>query len=98
MYGQAWMRASMKSRQQADQATRSPRDELQMYLSSPLEEVDDVIAWWGVSPSYSTMSICHSTYFIVPFRRLQELRKITSLSRVRQFRPNVLSQEVELQV
>ena len=48
MYGSAWMRASMKSRQEADLAAQSPRDELQMYLSSPLEDVEDVVAWWGV--------------------------------------------------
>ena len=43
------MRHAVRSRQEADRATSVPRDELKCYLKSPLEEVDDVVAWWGVS-------------------------------------------------
>ena len=28
---------------------RDPRDELTAYLSSPSEDVPDIVAWWGVS-------------------------------------------------
>jgi hypothetical protein len=48
-YGGAWMREAIKARQAADQLAHNPRQELAMYLSSPLEEADDIVAWWGVS-------------------------------------------------
>lgn len=41
-YGHSWMR---------DAVGRSSRQELQDYLTSPLKDVDDVVAWWGVSIS-----------------------------------------------
>lgn len=48
-YGYSWMRASVRSRQEAERVSSGPRDELKRYLDSPLEEVNDVVAWWGVS-------------------------------------------------
>ena len=48
-YGYSWMHASVRSRQQAERAGSGPRDELKRYLDGPLEEVNDVVAWWGVS-------------------------------------------------
>jgi hypothetical protein len=43
------MKASLTSRFQADAAARSPRQELLDYISSPLEDVQDPVQWWGVS-------------------------------------------------
>jgi hypothetical protein len=42
------MRASVRSRQEAERVGLGPRDELKRYLDSPLEEVNDVVGWWGV--------------------------------------------------
>ncbi|KAG1843079.1 ribonuclease H-like domain-containing protein [Suillus tomentosus] len=47
-YGDAWMREAIKARQAADQLAHNPRQELTVYLSSPLEEANDVVAWWGL--------------------------------------------------
>jgi len=47
-YGQSWMRATVQARKASDRATVSPREELQLYLESPLEFIDDVVKWWGV--------------------------------------------------
>jgi hypothetical protein len=47
-YGSTWMRATVKARQDADRAKTGPREELKIYLNSPLENVENVIAWWGV--------------------------------------------------
>jgi hypothetical protein len=44
------MQAAVMARQAADRAGASPREELRLYLEAPLEQnVDDVVAWWGVS-------------------------------------------------
>jgi hAT family C-terminal dimerisation region len=43
------MHAAVKSRQDADRAKRSPQEELNAYLTSPLENVENIVAWWGVS-------------------------------------------------
>ena len=48
-YGYSWMHASVRSHQEAEHVSSGPRDELKRYLDSPLEEVNDVVAWWGVS-------------------------------------------------
>ena len=48
-YGYSWMCASVRSCQEAERVGSGPRDELKRYLDSPLEEVNDVVAWWGVS-------------------------------------------------
>jgi hypothetical protein len=45
------MRAAVQAQQTADQAKMGPRDELKMYISSPLEHVENVVSWWGVSPA-----------------------------------------------
>ncbi|KAG1777838.1 hypothetical protein EV702DRAFT_1196621 [Suillus placidus] len=46
-YGHNWMRNSVKSRIVNDTATRRPHQELEDYLDAPLEDVDNVVAWWG---------------------------------------------------
>jgi hypothetical protein len=47
-YGFSFMQAAVMARQAADRAGTSAREELRMYLDAPLEQVDDVVAWWGV--------------------------------------------------
>jgi hypothetical protein len=47
-YGFSYMQAAVMARQSADRASTSARDELQTYLGASLEQVDDVVAWWGV--------------------------------------------------
>jgi len=46
-YGHAYMCAAIKSHQHADASGKDPCQELQAYLAVPLEEVVNVIAWWG---------------------------------------------------
>jgi hypothetical protein len=48
LYGQAWMRAAIQSRRTADHTKTSPCDELKRYLDAPVEEVDNIVLWWGV--------------------------------------------------
>jgi hypothetical protein len=48
-YGTNWMRQTLQARQARDRMLKNPREELRSYLESPLECVDNVIAWWGVS-------------------------------------------------
>jgi hypothetical protein len=48
------MRETIKSLLASDVVSRNPRQELQDYLTAPLEEVDDVVAWWGVSNQYDS--------------------------------------------
>jgi len=50
-YGHSWMRDAVKSRVASDTASRRPRQELKDYLASPLEDIKNVVAWWGVSKS-----------------------------------------------
>jgi len=55
-YGEAWMREMIAARQN-NRARHDPRDELNAYLSSSLEVVADIIAWWGIhSLQYPTLS------------------------------------------
>ena len=51
-YGHSWMRDAVKSRMVNDVALRRPRQELEDYLAAPLEEVDNVVLWWGVRPLF----------------------------------------------
>jgi len=48
-YGHSWMRDAVKSRLATDAANQSPCQELTDYLAAPLEDVDNPVAWWGVS-------------------------------------------------
>lgn len=43
------MHNAIKSRLATDAARWAPRQELLDYLAAPLEDIDDVVAWWGVS-------------------------------------------------
>ncbi|KIL54454.1 hypothetical protein M378DRAFT_92506 [Amanita muscaria Koide BX008] len=67
-YGYSWMRASVRSRQEAEHVSSSsgPRDELKRYLDGPLEEVDNVVAWWGHhSFQYPTLSSMARDYLAI---------------------------------
>jgi hypothetical protein len=48
-YGHSWMHNAMKSCLANDVANQSPHQELKDYLAAPLEDVDNPVAWWGVS-------------------------------------------------
>ena len=48
-YGRSWMLAAIQAHQVSDRAQLNPRSELTAYLKSPLEQIDDVVGWWGVS-------------------------------------------------
>lgn len=52
-YGHTWMRNAIKSRVANDVRKRSPQQELDDYLAAPLEDVADVVVWWGVSLSHT---------------------------------------------
>ncbi|KAG1816122.1 uncharacterized protein BJ212DRAFT_1299943 [Suillus subaureus] len=46
-YGDNWMCEAIRTHQTSGHLTHNPWQELNMYLSSPLEETDDIVAWWG---------------------------------------------------
>jgi hypothetical protein len=48
-YGFSFMQAAVMARQEAERAARGPRQELNTYLEAPLQNVEDVLHWWGVS-------------------------------------------------
>jgi hypothetical protein len=48
-YGHSWMRDALKSHLTNDAANQSPHKELKDYLAALLEDVDNPVAWWGVS-------------------------------------------------
>jgi hypothetical protein len=50
------MRAAVQFRHDAERTSSEPRDELKRYMESPLEDVGNVIAWWGVSNLMFTTS------------------------------------------
>jgi hypothetical protein len=48
-YGHSWMRAAVEARKAQDRMASHPRKELDQYLASPLEDIDNIVSWWGVS-------------------------------------------------
>ena len=48
-YGHSWMHNASKSCLATDAASRAPCQEHVDYLAAPLEDVNDIVAWWGVS-------------------------------------------------
>src|SRR5215212_1559514 len=44
-YGSGWMHAAVLSWQSSEQTVTNPRQELAAYLSSPVEDVEDVVRW-----------------------------------------------------
>ena len=43
------MRAAVRFRHDTERSVSEPRDELKRYIESPLEDIENVVAWWGVS-------------------------------------------------
>jgi hypothetical protein len=96
-YGHSWRCDAIKSRVASDVVGRSLRKELKDYLVAPLEDVDDVIAWWGVSVKFVVelffipiyIYYLHST---IPFNipSCQRLPGITLPFRALLLLPNVL--------
>lgn len=51
-YRHSWMCDAIKSCVARNAVGHSPHQELKDYLEAPLEDVDDVVAWWGVSVKF----------------------------------------------
>ncbi|KAJ6542368.1 hypothetical protein DFH09DRAFT_1089188 [Mycena vulgaris] len=47
LYGHSLMRAKVQAPINKDFEAVDPRDEFNVYLTSPLQNVDDVVGWWG---------------------------------------------------
>ena len=43
------MRATVHARKAQDHLASNPHEELDQYLAAPLEEVENIVRWWGVS-------------------------------------------------
>src|ERR1700721_1363335 len=74
------MRAAVSGRKSLDRTKSNPREELRAYLSAPLEAVDNVLLWWGVSPRcIMVLLICltHFSNMLCSIRRLPEWPMIT---------------------
>ncbi|KAF7333887.1 hypothetical protein MSAN_02401300 [Mycena sanguinolenta] len=54
-YGSSFLMDVVNSVQQAERARAHPRDELKGYLSSPLENTDNVLHYWGHNTAYPTL-------------------------------------------
>jgi hypothetical protein len=55
-----------------DADSRDPRDELAVYLSSPLEDMPDIVAWWGVSASFIYLVAVEAHTQIAPFTAVSD--------------------------
>lgn len=65
-YGSSFLLDVVNSVQQAERAQAHPRDELKGYLSSPLEQTNNVLHYWGVSGSYYPFPTIHLCSSITP--------------------------------
>jgi hypothetical protein len=61
------MREAVAARQNATHGSRDPRDELAVYLLSPLEDMSDIVAWWGVSAPFIYLVAVEAHAQIAPF-------------------------------
>ena len=100
-YGYSYMQAAVLARQAADRASTSPCKELQMYLEVPLVDVEDIMAWWGVSSSINPtflqwVSVANSLYSNTQcsIQRLHASQGTISPSKVLQSPQNVRSPAV----
>lgn len=59
-YGGSFVRDAVQAFQR--QVKAGPRDELQQYLSSGVEDTTDILGWWGVSPMYISEHQLYLTY------------------------------------
>ncbi|KAF7366232.1 HAT family dimerization domain-containing protein [Mycena venus] len=46
-FGDSWIRAKVQARKNKDIARINPHDELRAYLRALLQNIDNVVAWWG---------------------------------------------------
>ena len=97
-YGAAWMRDSIKARKATDSSKIDPLEELNSYLKAPLEDVEDIIGWWGVR---CIPIILRSTVLTFNFsitrcntQLYPTLPKTISPSRARLYRRNMPSRAV----
>jgi hypothetical protein len=51
-YGGSYLLSTVQAVQQREQEAGGPHDELQQYLKAGVESTKDIIAWWGVSPTF----------------------------------------------
>ena len=54
-YGHSWMRATVQAQKAQDRRTSNPHEELGQYLAA-LEDVKNIVGWWGVS------SVSHAAF------------------------------------
>ena len=67
------MQAAVMARQAADQAVTSTHKELCLYLKAPLEQVDDIMAWWGVCAYIALLRFCHLLLLILALATLHSV-------------------------
>ena len=91
------MREAVAARQNATHGRRDPRDELAVYLSSPLEDMSDIVAWWGVSTSfiYLVRGSYPNSSIHCSIQRFHALRVIICQYKVAQFHQNAHFQAEE---
>jgi len=64
--GNSWIRAKVQACKNKDIATVNPRDELNAYLKAPLQNVANVVAWWGHhSSQYPTLARIARNYLAI---------------------------------
>lgn len=60
------MRNAVKSRATSDATRCNPYQELDDYLAAPLEDVADLVAWWGQhSTQYPTLAMMAKDYLAI---------------------------------
>lgn len=52
-YGSSWMQAAVRFCHDAERLVSEPHDKLKRYVESPLEDVENVVTWWGVSAIFT---------------------------------------------
>src|ERR1700722_2467773 len=95
------MRAAVSGRKSLDRTKSNPREELRSYLLAPLEAVDNVLLWWGVSPRcIMVLLICltHFSNMLCSIRRLPEWPVITLRYKALPPPLNVLSHKEALRI
>jgi len=62
-YGHSWMRATVQAQKAEDRLASHPREELDQYLAAPLEDVENIVRWWGIS-LFDSDILCHLLNFV----------------------------------
>jgi hypothetical protein len=58
------MLSAINARRQNDLASQHPREELKRYLESPLENVTDVVGFWGVCCTFHSYPSLQAKLFV----------------------------------